>query len=269
MKTTLAISNLALLLALPVAANESTLRYDLSGEMRLTMEQEIYAGGRTEAIAGRNFSMTFGISSQGDDDNLLVELNAIRGSYTAHGMNQRLPASHLVGSEFKLLGDGRSFRTIESGAEKPPAEVGLGQITDGGLRPSELLAELLPMLPEVPTIVGTTWDTERPIRSLEGWAWAGGALSRHHKVSQIDYSNGRTVVSVQTHGTAIISAAKGNSGFVGEGSLEQTVDWTFDASNGQLLSLSIEQEASGGASQLPQGEVPVRQITRYELLAPL
>ncbi len=267
MKTKTEILILALLAASPVAANESTLRYDLSGEMQLTMEQEIYAGGRTEAIAGRSFSMTFGINSAEGIDDLSVELNAIRGSYTAHGMNQRLPASHLVGNEFKLVGDGRSYRTTEPDAEKPPAEVGLGQITDGGLRPSELLAELLPMLPETPATVGTTWDTERTIRSLEGWAWAGGALNRHHEVSQIDYSNGRTVVSVQTHGTAIISAAKGNSGFVGEGSLEQTVDWTFDASNGQLLSLSIEQEASGGASQLPQGAVPVRQITRYELLA--
>lgn len=266
MKTTLAISNLALLLALPVAANESTLRYDLSGEMRLTMEQEIYAGGRKEAIAGRNFSMIFGISRAENDDDLLIKLGSIRGSYTAHGMKQRLPASHLVGNEFKLLGDGRSFRTSEPVSETPPAEVSLGQITDGGLRPSELLAELLPMLPEVPTTVGTTWDTERHIRSLEGWAWAGGALNRHHKISQIEDSNGRTIVSVQTHGTAVISAAEGNSGFVGEGSLEQTVDWIFDASNGQLLSLSIEQEASGGASQLPQGEVPVRQITRYELL---
>jgi hypothetical protein len=265
MKTKTTILILALLSASPLAANASTLRYDLAGEMQLTMEQEIYAGGRTEAIAGRNFSMTFGIQSA-HDDNLLVELSAIRGSYSAHGMNQRLPTSHLTGNEFPLQGDGHSFTTAES--DTPPAEVNLGQITDGGLRPSELLAELLPVLPDAPVSVGSTWDTERYTRSLEGWAWAGGMLKRHHEVGSIDQSNGRTVVSVRSLGTAILGAAEGNTGFVGEGTLKQTVDWTFDANSGQLLSLTIEQEASGGASQLPQGAVPVRQITRYEMTVP-
>jgi hypothetical protein len=208
MKTKTKILILALLSASPVAANASTLRYDLAGEMQLTMEQEIYPGGRTEALAGRSFSMTFAINSATDDD-LLVDLSAIRGSYSAHGMNQRLPTSHLTGNEFQLLGDGRSFRTAES--DTPPVEVNLGQITDGGLRPSELLAQLLPVLPDAPVSVGSTWDTERYTRSLEGWAWAGGMLKRHHEVSRIDQANGRTVVSVRSLGTAILGAAEGTS----------------------------------------------------------
>jgi hypothetical protein len=262
MKTKTTILILALLSASPVTANASTLRYDVSGEMQLTMEQKIYPDGQARAIARRKFSMTFQIEGA-QDDNLSVELRAIRGSYSAHEMNQRLPTSHLIGNEFYLQGDGRSFRTVES--DTAPAEINLGQITDGGLRPSDLLAQLLPMLPDEPVSVGSTWDTERYIRSLEGWAWAGGVLNRRHEVKSIDHSDGRTIVSVQTLGSAIVRAAEGNTGFVGESSLEQTVDWRFDAGNGQLLSLSIKQEASGGASQLPQGAVPVRQISRYEL----
>ncbi len=97
MKNTTLISNLALLAALPVAAGDSTLRYDLSGGMELTMEQEIYPGGREEPLAGRSFSMTFDLNASGDE--LVVELKAIRGSYNAHGMTQRLPASHLARAE--------------------------------------------------------------------------------------------------------------------------------------------------------------------------
>ena len=264
MKNTTLILNLALLAALPVAANDSTLRYDLSGGMELTMKQEIYPGGRKEPLAGRDFSMTFDLYTTDSDDELVVELEAIRGSYNAHGMNQRLPTSHLAGTEFRLLGDGRSFRNEVPDTEEDIAEIGLGQITDGGLRPSELLASLLPVLPDGPVSVGTTWDTERSIRSLEGWAFAGGKLKRHHEASYIDQSNGRTVVSVRTRGEATLSAAAENKGFIGEGLLEQTIDWKFDASNGQLLSLIVEQEASG-TNQLPQGEITVRQVTRYEL----
>ena len=260
MKNTTLILNLALLAALPVAASDSTLRYDLSGDMQLTMEQEIFAGGRKEAIAGRNFSMTFGFD-KADGDELLVELKEIRGSYTAHGMSQRLPASHLAGSEFRLLGNGLSCKTVE-----PGPEVNVGQITDGNLRPSEILASLLPVLPDGPVSVGMTWESERSIRSLEGWAFAGGKLKRHHEASRIDQLNGRTIVSVKTRGKAIITAAAGTEGFIGDGTLEQTIDWKFDASNGQLLSLIVVQEASG-TNQLPQGEVAVRQVTRYELLS--
>ncbi len=260
MKTTTVILNLALLTALPVAANESTLRYHLSGGMQLNMEQEIYVGGRSEAIATRSFAMTFDLNDQSDDGQL-VELTSISGNYSAHGMNQRLPTSHLKGDEYRLLGDGRSFESQKGGGEVP-----LGSITDGGLRPSALLAGLLPALPEGPVSVGTTWNTDRSILSLEGWAWAGGEMRRHHEVTDIQQSNGRTIITVESHGETAIAAADGHEGFLGEGTLAQSINWTFDADSGQLLSLSVEQEANG-TNQLPQGEIAVRQVARYDLLA--
>jgi hypothetical protein len=263
MKTKTLILNLALLAALPVAANETTLQYHLSGEMQLSMEQDIYVEARSEAIGQRDFSITFDVVDAGNDDELLVTLASIRASYTAHGMKQRLPASHLNGEEFRLRGDGRSFEAQKGGGEVP-----LGTITDGGLRPSELLAGLLPALPDGPVFVGTTWTTDRSILSLEGWAWAGGEMQHHHEVTDIQSSHGRTVVTVRTSGETQIKAADGREGFVGLGTLTQRIDWTFDADSGQLLSLTDAREASG-TNQLPQGEIPVHQISRYDLLAVL
>ena len=261
MKTKTLILNLALLAALPVAANETTLQYHLSGEMQLSMKQDIYVQARSEAIGERDFSITFDLVDAGDDEELLVKLASISGSYTGHGMKQRLPTSHLNGEEFRLVGDGRSYKSQEGGGEVP-----LGTITDGGLRPSELLAGLLPALPDGPVVVGMTWNSDRSIVSLEGWAWAGGEMRRHHEVTDIQSSDGRTVVTVRTSGETQIEAADGHEGFVGIGTLTQRIDWTFDADSGQLLSLIDAREASG-TNQLPQGEIPVHQISRYKLLA--
>jgi hypothetical protein len=260
MKTKTLILNLALLAALPVAANETTLRYELSGEMQLSMEQEIFVRGQNEAIGERDISITFEMLDAMDNDELPVKLVAISASYTGHGMKQRLPANHLIGETFSLQGDGRSFKSPGGGGEVP-----LGTITDGGLRPSELLAGLLPTLPDTSITLGTSWDTARNTVSLEGWAWAGGDMQQHHEVTDIRSSGGRTVVTVKTRGESAIIAADGHEGFLGEGTLTQSIDWTFDADSGQLLSLSDEREASG-TNKLPQGEIPFRQKARFELL---
>ncbi len=259
MKTTTLILNLALLAALPVAGNEHTLRYHLSGGMQLNMVQEIYVGDRSEAIATRNFSMTLDLGDTQGNDELLVELASINGNYTAHGMNQRLTTSHLTGSEFTLLGDGRSFKSQEGGGE-----VNLGTITDGGLRPSELLAGLLPTLPDGPVSIGTTWNTNRTVLSLAAWAWASGKMQHHHTVTDIRLANGGRVVYVKTHGETEIESSDGHDGFLGSGALSQDIEWVFDANAGQLLSLSVKRKTNG-TNQLPQGEVSVRQIARFEL----
>ena len=259
MKTTTLILNLVLLAELAFAAVQPTLRYDLSGELELSMKQVIFVDSRSEAIASRSFSMTFDMAAAEDNEELLVKLVSIGGNYEAHGMKQRLPTSHILGEEFRLLGDGRSFKSNEGGGEVP-----LGTITDGGLRPSELLAGLLPELPDGPVSVGTTWNTDSTIVSLEGWAWAGGEIQHHHEVTDIRQLDGRNVVTVKTLGEAEIRAADGHKGFLGVGKLAQSIDWNFDADSGQLLSLSVEREASG-KNRLPQGRIPFRQVARYEL----
>jgi hypothetical protein len=90
MKTLTSLLLLTLLVANLVAADQQTLRYQLAGEMQLSMEQDIYPGGRTEPLAGREFTMTFVFADAPSDGEFLAELTAIKGSYNAHGMNQRL-----------------------------------------------------------------------------------------------------------------------------------------------------------------------------------
>jgi len=259
MKTTTLTLLLTLLVALPVAADQPTLRYKLMGELQLTMEQDIYPGGRVEPLAARKFEMTYAFPGSSDTGEVEAKLTAIKGSYTAHGMNQRLSTSHLAGEQVLLESDGRSISL-----NKPGGDIDLGSITDGGLHPSELLVDVLPTLPDRPVSLGMTWETERAVSSLEGWAWADGNIHYHSEVTTISSDNGHTVVHVQSHGETTIQAAAGNEGFVGEGSLVRTFEWSFHADNGQLLSLLLEQEGTG-INKLPQGEVAVRQITRVEL----
>jgi hypothetical protein len=260
-----------LLLTLPgtiaLAAQEQPtqdhlLRYQVSGQIKVSMTQEIFVTAREEAIAGRDFSFTFDTTSSDVPDTLAVTLSEIRASYTAHGMNQRLSTSHLVGGQFTLNGDGRSFSLAADGEVKG---VGLGAITEGELIPADVLAALLPVLPEQPVDEGITWETSRDARSLEGWAWAEGPLARQYKVTKIETVGDQAIIRVSGTGSANIAKASCCKGFVGEHELTQTLEWSFDADSGRLISINIRQEAEG-TSMLPQGEVDTRQITNYELL---
>jgi hypothetical protein len=252
----------ALFVVAPAAADEVTLRYALTGEFMLEMEQEIFVPGREEAIAGRSFSMGFDFAEPDEAGRQSVELTSARAHYTAHDMRQRLPASHLAGQRFALTGDGRSFQP-----DGPGAEIGVGPITDGALMPAGLLAGALPGLPEEPVSVGSAWIVERRLESLVGWAWAGCDMRYESEVVDIRRSGAQELVSVTTHGRATIRAAQGRSGFVGDGELDRRIEWSFDAATGQLVSYVLEQEATG-TSRLPQGEVPVRQSTRIALRGP-
>ena len=259
MKTTNLIAILTLLAALPVAAEETTLRYNEVGELRLNMVQEIFPGGRTEPLAGRDFTMAFDFLEAQEDGEQLVQMTSVKGSYNAHGMNQRLSTNHLAGQRMVFAIDGRSFEPLLAGPD-----IDLGAITDGGLLPYALLADLLPVLPKRPVSLGMTWETDRPVKSLVGWAWSGGDIRYRHEITGIDSGDGRNVVHIRSIGDASLRSAAGHKGFTGEGTLQRRIDWTFDAYEGKLLSLSLQQETKG-ANQLPQGQVIVRQVTRIEL----
>ena len=257
---------LALLTVQPLAANETLLRYQLSGRWQLTMEQEIYPRDFQEALAGRNFEMSYKLKPSDTDlsenpNQATAVLTAIKGSYHAHGMNQRLPSTHLVGKELDTNSDGRS---IDFDAVGP--EVDLGQIVDGGLQPFEILMSLFPELPEKAVAVGTRWETRKPVRSVEGWAVASGMLKSMHQVKSIEVRSGISLVTIESSASAEIAAPQGHSGFLGQGLLKQTAIWVFDATHGQLINMQLEQNANG-SNQLPQGEVPVRQLTRFQLNA--
>ena len=254
MNTKTLIPLLTLLMALPAAADQPSLRYSLAGTLELEMKQDMYPGGQKKPIADRRFDMTFEFA-----DGEAAELSAIKASYTAHGMKQRLSTRHLVGQPAVLTNDGRSVKL-----EDPGGDIDLGAITDGGLHPWSVLVDVLPVLPDEAVSSGMIWETTRPVRSLEGWAWAEGTMVYSNEITDITQSAGRTVVHVKSKGKTSLVAAQGTTGFVGEGTLERKFEWTFDADSGRLLSLSLNQEGTG-INQLPQGQVQVRQITRIEL----
>ena len=85
-----------------------------------------------------------------------------------------------------------------------------------------------------------------------------------HEVTDVSEENGDTVVHVQSHGQTNVTAASGTEGFIGDGTLERHIEWSFNTNTGQLVSLSMEQE-SQGLNKLPQGQVDVRQVTRVKL----
>lgn len=259
MKTTTSILLLILLAVTCVAADQSTMRYQLTGELQLTMEQDIYPGGLSEPLAGRKFEMTIALGDAASEGSLHAELIAIKGNYNAHGMNQRLAVGHLAGQQVTLTNGGLSISLDE-----PGAGLGLGPMTDGDLYPLAILVDVLPALSEEPVALGMSWESEQAVRSLEGWAWAGGDMRYQHEVMGISDQDGHEVVHVRSHGQTTVTAAEGTQGFLGDGTLERRLEWSFSADTGQMLSLSMEQEGQG-MNELPQGEVEVRQVTRVEL----
>jgi len=124
------------------------------------------------------------------------------------------------------------------------------------------LAGILPVLPAEPVTVGTTWTTDDTIRSLEGWSWTGGRLVSRHRVESADRVGSHVVLTVATEGQAELEPLEGQRAFKGE--LKRTLHWTFDATTGRILSLSLDQRTDG-VSELGNGQTPIRQRTKVEL----
>ena len=233
---------------------------DPSGRMSLTVSHDMYVAGMAHPIADRRFS--FDLTQAVDGAAVTVTIDQAKGSYSAHGQKQRLGTRHLTGRSFSLsIGNGGRQLEHNETAEAPVIDV--GPPVEDGFSIAGLLADTLPILPEGALAVGTTWTTERPVRSLEGWAWGNGRMTSRHRVTAVDRRDGHAVVTVATEAEATLGAVKAERAFSGE--LKRTLSWTFDADDGRLLSLSMEQESSGSCP-LPQGETDIRQQTRVELV---
>ena len=82
------------------ASPELKLRYGNSnGKATLQVSHDISANGR-DSMASRSFLMNLELNEI--QDTVLVKINKAKGSYTAHGMTQRLPASKLTGQSVTL-----------------------------------------------------------------------------------------------------------------------------------------------------------------------
>jgi hypothetical protein len=236
------------------------LRYgESSGDVKLSINQDISAGEH-QSIASRDFLMEFELGEA--PGAIAFEITRVKGSYEAHGMTQRLPSSGLKGQAFNMeKTDGN--RVLQRSNSDNKLEIGTGQMI-GGNYPVELaLADIMPVLPEDPVALGSTWETSRDARFLEGWTWTQGRLSSEHKVTDLDEVDGHTIVSVTSTSHAQLSDVEGGVVYSGDGELKRTSKWRFDATGGRLLSVSMEQETTG-INTMPQGDIDVSQKTKVQ-----
>ncbi len=246
------------------AADQIQLRYgDLSGNVKLSVRQKIQAGDlgtKRNMRAGRIISLELELKEQ--DGAVLAYIEKAKANYTAHEMTQRLPTSSLVGQSIKISKTGNG-QAIQRTNPDQDLLIGVGQIIGGDYPVGLALVDILPVLPEGPVKVGTTWATTQDTLSLEGWAWASGNLDSQHTVTGVDQLNTHTIVSVISTAQARLGNVDGGLKYSGDGELNRTSSWRFDATDGRLLSLRMEQDTSG-INTMPQGEVGVRQHTIVE-----
>ena len=249
---------LALLLASPLAADETNMRYaGQAGSYQLEVDHQILAGKDYSHPAERTFSIA--LLMQKADQSVTVTLEEINGTYTAHEMTQRLSTRHLKGKSLQLT-SANGGRALAQNAHEDDPRIGLGAITPQGYPISMALADMLPVLPESAVETGSNWTTEGEINSLVGWGWINGKLVSRHTVTDINEENGNTLVSVESIAEATINDPIDD----GKYALTRNTNWQFNATKGRLVSLSLNEDAYA-TSKLPQGNVPVHQVTKVTL----
>jgi len=243
--------------------NGVQLRYgDAVGSASLSVNQDITAGGN-ESIAGRDFQLDFELSATSDA--VTYNISKAKGSYTAHGMTQRLSSSGLKGQAL-LLSKVENGAALERTGADDKVAIGLGPMVGANYPVGLALVDILPVLPAAPVEVGTSWTSTQQTQSLEGWSWASGRLTTEHNVTAVDELGGHIVVSVSSTATAQVADVEGAVEYSGDGILERTSHWRFDVTDGKLLSVSMEQNTTG-QNTLPQGTMEVKQVTKVEYLA--
>jgi hypothetical protein len=255
-----------LLTSTSVVADKLALRYaDQRDTTRLTVSQVIDAGKEQRIQVSRDLSMslklnTNKLNTKSHDDQISVTIADAKGSFTAHGNKMRLGTSHIKGKIFNLDMIDQGLMLKPSGEEKVLA-MDMGQILPKGFPISWALDQALPILPSSLVDIGSQWTTEREMKLLVGWSWTVGTLSTTHIVTDIKHHDGRTLVSVESQALASLGTMEGARQYEESNQLAQKAEWVFDETHGRLVSLSMTQEAHG-ASSLPQGMVPVDQVTK-------
>ena len=225
----------------------------------LSVTHVISTGGH-ENIADRAFSLELGLNKSANE--ISVSINKAKGSYTAHDMTQRLPAKEVIGKTFTLMTSDDGLMMSRANPELDP-QIGVGDIIGGDYPVGLALVDILPVLPVDPINVGSGWSTAQTTQSLEGWAWGAGDLNSQHSVTAIDSINGHQIVSVASTARAQLGKSGDGLEYSGEGTLERSSHWRFDATDGRLLSLTMTQTTSG-TNSMPNGNVDVRQKTDVE-----
>lgn len=254
----LVLSSVLLTAATTLGTGGQEVRYrDPSGWMSLTVSHDIEILENPSVEPGREFSFDLTFDADQGASTVSVTVERAKASYTAHGMKQRLTTRHLTGRSFPLtIRDGDRSLLLEAPSEPP--EIDLGPQVSAGFSLGTALSEALPVLPRENVGVGSTWITERTVHVLHGWSWAQGRLTSRHRVTAVEREGDSTIITVLSEAEADLTGDAGTT------ELERTQRWTFDATAGRLLVMTMEQETTG-ITVVPQGRVPVRQQTRVEL----
>ena len=248
---------IAVLAAVPAPSDDGVrIRYtDSTSQLALRVEQDISVEGHP-SIASRSLFFDLDLT-QAEPSGIGVAIARAGGTYTAHGMDSRLSGRHLAGKTFTLSLDDDRERILAG--DSPVLFV--GPPVARGMSIAEAFAETLPVLPDSPVTEGSTWTTRQAVHSLEGWSWGTGELSGNHRVTSIRYRGGQRLVTVESTAEAELEPIE-EPGFAG--TIERAFTWTFDATSGRLVSLSMTQE-SNGISPVQQGDVKVYQVTTVKL----
>ena len=248
---------IAVFAAAPAPSDEGVrIRYaDPTSRLELRVEQDISVEGH-RSIAGRSLFFDLDLI-QAEASGIGVTIERAGGTYSAHGMDSRLSGRHLAGKSFTLPLGADGDRVLAG--DSPVLFV--GPPVARGVSIAETFAETLPVLPAKPITEGSTWTTQQPVHSLEGWSWGTGVLSGSHRVTSVRHRGGRRLVTVESTAEAELQPIE-EPGFTG--TIERTFNWTFDATSGRILSLSMTQESTG-ISPIQQGDVEVNQVTTVEL----
>ncbi len=236
------------------------MRYlDLRGPVSINATHEISVNEMDHPIASRVISYDLTLARGSSAEAVPVTIDQAKLTFTAHGQKQRLGTRHIKGRTFELsIGDdGRSLAHPEAG---DALVVDLGMQAQYSIATE--LAGLMPTLPEKAPSVGFTWTTEQPIGSVEGWSRTTGQLASRHRITAIDQQGSHTIVTVTTEAQAGLKNVEGGAEY--EGGLTRNLQWTFDATAGRLLTVTVDQE-SRGDTVLPQGGMSIRQSTHIEL----
>jgi len=225
-----------------------------SGPLNVTVTQDIWVQDRDAPIANRKFTFDLNFETDSETGRVTVTLDAAKASYTAHDMTERIGTRHLTGQSFVLSSEDGG-RSLQVQSEQAPV-VGLGPMVPVGFSIADFLADVLPILSEESLGKESTWTTERVIRSLEGWGYGAGRLQSRHRVTSMETRNDHVVLGIETDAEADLAPVTGERRY--EGAIQRSLRWKFDATEGRLLLLSLEQEGHGTA-ELPQGEMAIRQ----------
>lgn len=262
MKRHIAWLSVCVLAAAHPAGEDVRLRYrPFDARMSLTVRHDIVLRTDEPIEATRDFSLDLTIVPAAADSSVRVTIDRAEASSAAHGMTQRLGTRPIQGKSFDLAA-ASGGRRLEGDARSGERTIDLGAMVPAGVSVSDLLAGVLPQLPDGPVASGDTWTSEGVVRTLEGWAWAEGRLAGRHRVTDVRRDGAVILVSVSTEAEARLANAEGERRYTG--SLKRSLRWTFDAMNGRPVSVSMTQE-SEGVSDLGGRDTKIHQRTSAEL----